>query len=163
MAARTGSGNGIGQPVRRKEDVRLLTGRGQFAADPVPPDAAHAIFVRSPHAHAVIRAIDTAAARAAPGVLAVYTGADLVAGGIKPIPHAANWQGPPDVKLTLRPGAKVHVTQQMPMPAEIVRFVGEAVAVVIAETAEARATRQPDRRRLRAAPGRRAFRRRAEA
>ena len=135
-AASMVAGRGIGQPVPRKEDRRLLTGGGQYAADPMPENAAHAIFVRSPHAHARIRSIDAAAARAMPGVLAVFTGADLLAGGMKPIPHAASWQGPPDVKLTLRPGTKVHVTQHMAMPAHVVRFVGEAVAVVIAETAE---------------------------
>ena len=76
MQASESGSNGIGQPVRRKEDFRLLTGRGCFVDDLAPPGLAHAVFVRSPHAHARIVAIDKAAALAAPGVLAVLTGAD---------------------------------------------------------------------------------------
>ena len=128
---------GIGQPVLRKEDIRLLTGRGNFAADRIPENAAHAIFVRSPHAHARIRSIDANAARAMPGVLAVLDGTDLLADGIKPIPHDPQWEGWPDVALTLRPGSSVYLTPHMPIPAEIVRFAGEPVAVVIADTLEA--------------------------
>ena len=136
MAARSVTHQGIGQPVPRKEDVRLLTGLGQFAADVVPFNTTHAMFVRSPHAHARIRSIDTSAARVAPGVHAIFTGADLVTAGMQPIPHNPQWTGPPDVELTLRPGTKPYIAPHMPMPAEIVRFVGEAVAVVIAETVE---------------------------
>jgi aerobic carbon-monoxide dehydrogenase large subunit len=65
---------GIGQPVRRKEDLRLLTGRGRYSDDINVPGQAFAIMLRSPHAHARIRAIDTKAASTAPGVLAVLTG-----------------------------------------------------------------------------------------
>ena len=137
MMDKTGSGSGIGRPVPRKEDRRLLTGRGRFAADPIPDNAAHAMFVRSPHAHARIRSIDIDAALKAPGVVAVLTGADLLADGINPIPHDPKWTGPPDVTLAFQPGARVHVTPHMAMPADIVRFVGEPVAVVIAETVEA--------------------------
>lgn len=128
--------SGIGQPVPRKEDMRLLTGRGNFAADRIPDNAAHAIFVRSPHAHARIRSINDRAAREMPGVLAVLNGADLLADGIKPIPHDPQWEGWPDVTLTLRPGSSVYLTPHMPMPAGIVRFVGEPVAVVIALSVE---------------------------
>ena len=71
--------NGIGQPVRRKEDFRLLTGRGSFADDVRLPELAHAVIVRSPHAHARIAAVDKAAALASPAVLAVLTGSDYVA------------------------------------------------------------------------------------
>lgn len=137
MAAGSATGQGIGQPVPRKEDVRLLTGLGQFAADVVPANTTHAMFARSPHAHARIRSIDTSAARAAPGVLAIFTGADLVTAGMRPIPHNPQWTGPPDVELTLRAGTTPYIAPHMPMPAEIVRFVGEAVAVVIADTVEA--------------------------
>jgi CO/xanthine dehydrogenase Mo-binding subunit len=63
--------NGIGQPVRRREDLRLLTGKGSFADDFELPGLAHAVIVRSPHAHAHIRSIDKAAAVASPGVLAL--------------------------------------------------------------------------------------------
>jgi CO/xanthine dehydrogenase Mo-binding subunit len=69
--------NGIGQPVRRKEDFRLLTGRGGFADDIQLPRLAHAVIVRSPHAHAQIQSIDIAAPLGSPGVLAVLTGSLL--------------------------------------------------------------------------------------
>ena len=67
---------GIGKSVRRREDIRLLTGRGRYAADFSLPGQVHASIVRSPHAHAAIIAVDAAAALAAPGVLAVLTGDD---------------------------------------------------------------------------------------
>ena len=67
---------GVGQPVRRFEDVRLLTGKGRYQDDANLPGQLYTVFLRSPHAHAVIRSIDTEAAAAAPGVIAVYTGAD---------------------------------------------------------------------------------------
>ncbi len=76
MNASNAAANGIGQPVRRKEDFRLLTGTGCFGDDVAPPGLAHAVIVRSPHAHARIASVDKAAALAAPGVLAVLTGAD---------------------------------------------------------------------------------------
>jgi len=85
MSALGASGYGIGQPVRRKEDFRLLTGRGCFGDDVTLPGLGHAVIVRSRHAHARLAAIATAAARAAPGVLAVLTGADYVADGLGPI------------------------------------------------------------------------------
>src|SRR5712691_8876586 len=77
---------GWGQPVRRKEDPRLLTGRGRFIADRRVAGECHAVVLRSPHAHARIRALDAEAARQAPGVLAVLTGAELAADGIGGIP-----------------------------------------------------------------------------
>ena len=80
--------NGIGQPVRRKEDFRLLTGRGHFGDDIALPRQAQAAFVRSSYAHARIVAVDKTAALAAPGVLAVLTGADYLAAGLGPIPAA---------------------------------------------------------------------------
>src|ERR1700756_3774737 len=79
--------NGIGQPVRRREDFRLLTGKGCYSDDYNFPGQAYAVMVRSPHAHALIRAIETSAAAAAPGVLAVLTGRDLLADGLQAIPH----------------------------------------------------------------------------
>jgi carbon-monoxide dehydrogenase large subunit len=72
---------GIGQPVKRSEDPKLVRGEGRFTDDVSAPRQAHAVMVRSRHAHGIIRAIDTAAARAMPGVLGVYTGADLAAAG----------------------------------------------------------------------------------
>src|SRR5947209_19862235 len=77
---------GIGQPVRRVEDRRFLTGHGHYLDDIVRPRQAHAVMLRSPHAHAEIRAIDAGAAAAVPGVLGVFTGADLARDGIGPIP-----------------------------------------------------------------------------
>ncbi|CAN0509227.1 unnamed protein product, partial [Laminaria digitata] len=73
---------GIGQGVRREEDPRLLTGRGYYVNDVNLPKQAYTHILRSPHAHADIRSIDTTAAKAAPGVLAVFIGADVVADGL---------------------------------------------------------------------------------
>ncbi len=132
MAGSVVEAGGIGDPVLRKEDLRFVRGRGQYGSDRFPENLAHAAFLRSPHAHARIRTIDVSAARAAPGVLGVYTGADLMAAGCRPIPHNPSWEGSPDVTLRLRD--KVYLTEHEPMPSQIVRFVGEAVAMVIAGT-----------------------------
>src|SRR5437588_4434114 len=80
--------SGIGKSVPRREDVRLLTGKGRYAADFNLPGQVFAYILRSPHAYAKIAAIDAAAATAAPGVLAVLSGVDAVADGIGPIPHS---------------------------------------------------------------------------
>ena len=125
--------NGIGQPVRRKEDRRLLTGNGSFGDDVALPGMAHAVIVRSPHAHARIIAIDKQAALAAPGVLAVLSGADYLADGLGPIPHNPTLNGPPDVAVRKR-GLEPITTLDHPLPADKVRFVGEPVAMVVADT-----------------------------
>jgi len=130
-----GDGREIGKPRRRVEDRRLVTGQGRYAGDFAPDGLAHAIVLRSPHAHARIRGIDTASAAALPGVLAVLTGADAAADGKGPIPHNPDWTGPPDVELRLPEGFQVTVTPNLPLPADIVRYCGEAVALVVAETA----------------------------
>ncbi len=123
----------IGAPLRRIEDHRLLTGRGCFLADVDRPGQAHAVFVRSPHAHARIAGCETAAARAAAGVVAVYTGADVATDGLPGVPVAVlppTLRGIPPDELDWSPP---------PYPAiagERVRYVGEAVALVIAETLE---------------------------
>ena len=124
--------NGIGQPVRRKEDRRLLQGRGSYGDDLVLPNLAHAVLVRSPHAHARIVRIDIDRAMRAPGVLAVLTGADYIADGLKPIPHGPCVFPPPDVPVRLRmpPIEAPHY----PMPVDKARFVGEAVACVVADS-----------------------------
>src|SRR5882757_9112819 len=75
----------IGQPVPRTEDPVLLRGEGHYSDDISLPGQAYTVMVRSPHAHGVLRAIDVAAARAMPGVLAVYTAEDLAAGGLGPL------------------------------------------------------------------------------
>src|SRR5262245_18897020 len=122
----------IGSDVRRKEDLRLVTGTGCFSDDVDLPGQAYAAMVRSPHAHARIRSIATDEARAIHGVLAVLTGADLLADGLKPIPHRPLLRGPPDVTLRNRDGSEVVATPHYPLPADKVRFVGEVVAMVVA-------------------------------
>jgi carbon-monoxide dehydrogenase large subunit len=125
---------GIGDTVRRKEDLRLVTGRGCYSDDFNFPGQVYAAMVRSPHAHAHIRSIDTAEARAMPGVLAVLTGQDALADGLKRIPHLAAAGTPPDIVLKNRDGSPVSAAPHHVLPADRVRHVGAAVAFVIAET-----------------------------
>ena len=82
------SPTGIGVSMRRKEDLRFITGRGNYVADVKRPNMAYAVFLRSPHAHAKIQSIDTSAALAMPGVLAVLTGEDMKADGVGGLPCA---------------------------------------------------------------------------
>ena len=117
---------GSGQAVRRLEDEGLLKGLGRYADDVSPPGQAHMVFVRSPYPHAAIRSIDTADASALPGVLRVFTGADLVAAGVKPMP------GAPAFKRA--GGADSATPPRRVLAHERARFVGEAVALVVAET-----------------------------
>lgn len=128
---------GIGQPVRRREDLRLVTGNGSYADDVSLPGQAYAVMVRSPHAHARIRAIDVGAAMAAPGVLAVLTGRDFVADGLKPIPHKVWSQHPAEIALNSREGFKTFTAPHYSLPPDKVRFVGEAVALVVARSVAA--------------------------
>jgi carbon-monoxide dehydrogenase large subunit len=125
---------GIGDPVRRKEDLRLLSGHGCYSDDFNLPGQAYGAAVRAPHAHALIRSIDVTAARAMPGVLAVLTGADALADGLKPIPHPAAAGTLPDIVLKNRDGSPVPVAPHDGLPTDRVRHVGAAVAFVIAET-----------------------------
>jgi carbon-monoxide dehydrogenase large subunit len=111
-----------GKPVRRREDARLLTGNGNYAADGKHVDMLVAVLVRSPHAHASVDRIDTGAARAMPGVVGVYTEADLT--GIGPIPGGIGFPRPDG-----SPAPKTHRTL---LAAGRVRFVGEPVALVVA-------------------------------
>src|SRR3954447_9998975 len=124
----------IGHPLRRKEDARLLTGKGRFTDDFSIDGETYAAMVRSPHPHARIVRIETGPAKAMPGVLGVFTGAECAAEGIKPIPHtpvpATNF----DMKLTARGGGPVFVGPHMLLPDDKARHVGEAVAMVVAET-----------------------------
>ncbi len=124
----------IGKPLPRKEDERLLTGRGQFSDDFSLPGEAYAVMVRSPYPHARIVAIDATDARAMPGVLGVFTGADCLADGLKPIPHDPLPKTKYDMKLSGPGGSTVFIGPQMPLPADKARHVGEAVAMVVAET-----------------------------
>src|SRR6188472_3119892 len=122
----------IGQPVRRREDLRLLTGRGRYSDDINVPGQAYAIMVRSPHAHALIGSIDVAAACAVPGVLAVLTARDMLADGLKPIPHAVRTGHPADISLDNTDGSAPFIPPHYPMAAEEVRQVGDIVAMVVA-------------------------------
>jgi carbon-monoxide dehydrogenase large subunit len=117
---------GVGQPVRRYEDLRLLTGRGRYQDDIVLPRQTYAVFLRSPHAHARIRSIDTAAAAAAPGVLAVYTGADYKADGLA-MPKA-------NMPRKKTDGSPMFAPQRPAMVIDRARYVGDTVAMVVAET-----------------------------
>ncbi|MGA2894317.1 MAG: xanthine dehydrogenase family protein molybdopterin-binding subunit [Xanthobacteraceae bacterium] len=128
---------GIGDAVRRKEDLRLLTGRGCYSDDFNFPGQVYGAALRSPHAHARIRGIDTAAARAMPGVLAVLTGQDARADGLNVIPHLAAPGTPPDLVLKNRDGSQVAVAPHPVLPTDRVRHVGTTVAFVIAETVAA--------------------------
>ena len=113
--------------VRRREDVRLLTGKGNYSADPHPSGMLHAVLVRSHHAHATIGGIDASAARAMPGVVAVFTAADLT--DVAPIPGGIGFPRPD--------GSPAPKTDRPLLAADRVRFVGEPVAVVLAETIDA--------------------------
>jgi aerobic carbon-monoxide dehydrogenase large subunit len=124
---------GIGRPAIRKEDARLITGQGRFSDDVNVPGQAYAVMVRSPHAHARIRAIDTSRAEALPGVLAVLTGADAVKDGLKPIPHRPI-MGPPDIALGKRDASDKFLSPHHVLPSDKARFAGEAVAVVVADS-----------------------------
>lgn len=116
----------VGQPVPRTEDLRLLSGGGRYTDDITAPGQAHARFVRSTVANGRIRAIDVAEAMAAPGVIAVLTGADLKKGGVGILPCVA--------PLKSRDGSALIIPPKTPVAVDRVRFVGEPVAIVIAET-----------------------------
>ncbi|HEU5319666.1 MAG TPA: molybdopterin cofactor-binding domain-containing protein, partial [Methylomirabilota bacterium] len=130
---------GFGRPVRRREDPRLLVGGGCYSDDFTLPGQVHACLVRSPHAAARIRSIDGAAALAVPGVLAVLTGVDAAADGLQPIPHRPVPSNPHEVPLRSRDGSPFFLAPHPPLPADAARFVGEAVAMVVAETPAAAA------------------------
>ena len=135
--AEAANGSGIGQPVRRREDLRLVRGGGRYTADENLPGQVYAVMVRSPHAHARIRSIATADAKAAPGVLAVLTGADFAADGLKPIPHKPWSPHPEEAQLRIKGDEPPFEAPHYPLPTDKARFVGEAVAMVVAETVHA--------------------------
>jgi carbon-monoxide dehydrogenase large subunit len=121
----------------RFEDLRLVRGAGRYTDDVSVPGQIYAVFVRSPHAHARIVAIDTAAAKAKPGVVAVLTGADYVADGFIGMAHMPNPADAHDVKIptfTPTPQLKILDELQLPLAVERVRYVGEVVALVVAES-----------------------------
>ena len=124
----------IGQPLRRREDDRLLRGRGRFSDDFSAPGQVYAAMVRSPHPHARIVAIESEAARAMPGVLAVFTGADASHDGLGAIPHSPVPSNRYDLRLRAPGGGPIFVGPHVLLPADRARHVGEAVAMVVAET-----------------------------
>jgi aerobic carbon-monoxide dehydrogenase large subunit len=135
LSSRTRSARqGFGKPVPRREDPRLLVGHGRYSDDVSLPGQAYASLVRSPHAHARIRGIDTAAALKMPGVIAVLTGQDAAADRLEPLPHRPIPTNPHEFPLGGREPTHVAVAPHPPLPADRARFVGEAVAMVIAET-----------------------------
>jgi carbon-monoxide dehydrogenase large subunit len=117
---------GSGHTVRRIEDPTLVTGRGRFTDDLRSAGTATLLFLRSPYAHARLVSVDTAAAKARPGVLAVLAGADLVAAGVKPLPNAVPFPRPDG-----KPGVSA---PRHALAVDRVRHVGEAVAAVVAES-----------------------------
>ena len=125
---------GVGQSVRRHEDERFLTGRGRFGDDLSLSGQAVAWVLRSPHAHAEIAALDASEAARAAGIVAVLTAADYLADGHRPMLHAPASQSPPDITLANTDGSPIVVPEQMPLALDRVRFVGEPVALVIAQT-----------------------------
>ncbi|WP_076998475.1 xanthine dehydrogenase family protein molybdopterin-binding subunit [Variovorax sp. KK3] len=117
---------GSGQAVRRLEDESLLAGAGRYTDDVTLPGQTHLVFVRSPYPHARVTSVDTAAAAAMPGVLRVLTGAELAQAGVQPLPGAAAFKRADGSDCASPPR---HV-----LATDTVRFVGEAVAAVIADT-----------------------------
>src|SRR6185369_9339619 len=134
MASKSTNFRFIGQPIPRTEDARLLTGRGQFSDDFSFPGQTYAALARSPHAHARIVRIDTAAAKKMPGVIGVFTGADCLADKLNPIPHDPLPKTKYDMKLHAPGGGQVFIGPHMLLPVDKARHVGEAVAMVVAET-----------------------------
>ncbi len=133
---------GIGRPLPRKEDIRLLTGKGRFSDDVVAPGQVHAFMLRAPHAHARIVRVDATAARGMPDVLAVLTGEDAAADKLGPMPCDHNAAPPPPAGAPAGPepplsnwdGRPIPDTPVFPLPHDIVRFPGQAVAMVVAGT-----------------------------
>jgi aerobic carbon-monoxide dehydrogenase large subunit len=124
----------IGEPLKRKEDARLLRGQGRFSDDFSLPGQAYAAIVRSPHPHARIVAIDAAVAHRMPGVLGVFTGADVAADGLGAIPHNPVPSNRYDLKLRAPGGGDIFFGPHVLLPADKARHVGEAVAMVVAES-----------------------------
>ncbi len=132
--------SGIGDTPKRREDVRFLTGRGGYLDDLAFADLAHAVVLRSPHAHALIERIDAGAARAMPGVLAVLTAADAGADRLQPLR--------PTAETNVHTGEPFAFAPQPVLAGDKVRYAGEPVALIVAETP------QPGARRGRGGGGR---------
>ena len=127
MSATTATG--IGAPVRRKEDFRFVTGKGQYTDDISRPGETRALFIRSPHAHAKIKRVDAKAAAAMPGVLAVLTGAELAADKIGNL--ICGWM------IHSKDGSPMKMAPHPAIAAGKACYVGDPVALVVAETLSA--------------------------
>ncbi|MFN8526351.1 MAG: xanthine dehydrogenase family protein molybdopterin-binding subunit [Chloroflexota bacterium] len=114
----------LGQPIKRREDPRLITGGGSYVDDITLPSMAHLVVVRSPYAHARVKSIDTSAAAAAPGVLAVITAKDIEGATTGPLPYEFGWD----------PFIDVNDFKRYPLATDKVRYVGDPVAAVVAES-----------------------------
>jgi aerobic carbon-monoxide dehydrogenase large subunit len=128
------SRRGIGAELRRLEDARLLTGQGCYSDDFTLPGQARGVVLRSPHPHARIVSIDTTRGASMPGVLLILTGADVLADGLRPIPHIPTAMSPPDIALYNLDGSELLLERPMILATETARHVGEGVAFVVAET-----------------------------
>src|SRR5215475_14509617 len=116
----------LGQPITRREDGRFLTGRGRYADNTAPRDALAVLFMRSSYAHARLGGIDKEAALASPGVVAIYTAADLVADKVGHLPAIS--------EIKDEAGNRHREPPHLPMPPGKVRHVGDIVAMIVAET-----------------------------
>ena len=119
---------GIGQPVRRKEDARFLTGKGNYIDDIAPENLAHAVVLRSPHAHAKILSLETSEAETMPGILGIVTGKDWVREDFQPMPTKSTVNKKID-------GTPLNQPPRHAIAIDKVRYVGEPVALIVAETA----------------------------
>src|SRR5262249_6593477 len=115
----------VGRPLPRKEDLRLITGKGRFTDDFTMPGQVWAAMVRSPHQAARMVSMDGSEALARPGVLGVFTGTDCARDGLKDIPHNPVPSTKFDVKLTGRNGGKVFIGSHTLLPTDKARHVGE--------------------------------------
>jgi carbon-monoxide dehydrogenase large subunit len=119
---------GIGQPVPRQEDPTLLKGQGRYSDDVQLPNTAHAVMARSQVAHGLLKSIDVGEARKMPGVLGIWTGADLNAAGYGPLKTL--------IPVPNRDGSPMKTPTRHSLATDKVRFVGDPVAIVVAETLE---------------------------
>src|ERR671934_1148402 len=124
----------FGKAIKRREDPRFITGRGQYVDDVKLPGMTYAAFVRSPHAHARIRAIDISQAKAHPGVVAVFTGKDMT--GVNSLPCGWDLRKEKNIPGVVQDLAMV---PHMPLTSDVARHVGDPVAVVIADSLDAAA------------------------
>ena len=117
---------GIGAPVRRKEDQRFITGKGQYTDDITRPGQAWAVFVRSPHAHAALKKVDVSGALASPGCIGAFTGEDVAKDKVGNL--ICGWM------ILSKDGSQMKMGPHPVLAQGKVRYVGDHVAVVIAET-----------------------------